>query len=280
MPVHARLRRKASPQTDQEQNEPPGSLAWTWTASACWEAGRGGMTPGLPALRPDHDFQNPTSVPCPLTVQPLLLLPFCWISNLGDGREGLSPVPQVPHASQPGPAAVPRLLPKPVRGAACSLPAPTAVPPNKVSGPLSDAALPTPHFPPSSATTFRLGRWPNATEDTAAINHPWATSAGPGARPGQGRSPRPPRLLRPPPAPLTKHLLSWGVKKTRSHLQRASEAKLWTPEETPGSRQGTYSTLFLPPWFVLFLSRGGPPKPFIPASYSHKDIRKTRRKNY
>lgn len=42
----------------------------------------------------------------------------------------------------------------------------------------------------------------------------------------------------------------------------------------PGSRRGAYSTLFLPPWFILFLSRGGPPKPFIPASYSHKDIKK------
>lgn len=42
----------------------------------------------------------------------------------------------------------------------------------------------------------------------------------------------------------------------------------------PGSRWGAYSTRFLPPWFILFLSRGGPPKPFIPASYSHKDIKK------
>ena len=42
----------------------------------------------------------------------------------------------------------------------------------------------------------------------------------------------------------------------------------------PGSRRGAPHTVFLPPWFMLFLSRGGPPKPFILASYSHKDIKK------
>lgn len=42
----------------------------------------------------------------------------------------------------------------------------------------------------------------------------------------------------------------------------------------PSSRRGAPHTVFLPPWFMLFLSRGGPPKPFILASYSHKDIKK------
>lgn len=158
--------------------------------------GGAGDDTGLRALRPDHDFQNPTVV----TGTPTPCSPSCfflcgWISNLGGGLEGLGPVPQVPHASQLRLAARPRLLPKPVRGAACSLPCPHRHPPtpNKVSGPLSDAALPTPPISrPPLLPTFGSGKVAKCQRGHCSNKSSLGQHLqGPGLAPGRGRSPHP-----------------------------------------------------------------------------------------
>lgn len=68
-------------------------------------------------------------------------------------------------------------------------------------------------------------------------------------------------LLTPHPGPRTKLLLSWPRKKPPAPTHKGLGAEAWTAEGGWAPRGA--GTLFLPPWFTLFLSRGGPPKPFI-----------------
>ena len=150
-------------------------------------------------------------------------------------------------------------------------------PPRQGAGPLGDTA---PSLPVSPALLchrcWGLGRWPNATEDTRAINHPLVQHLqAPGASPLPLRTP-------PPRPPLTKHLLSWRGKKSHFHLQRASEAKSWTPKEMPGSRRGAYSNSFFLPG-SYFSSLVGVPQSLSFRLHIHiKTSRKKKpsRKNY
>lgn len=96
---------------------------------------------------------SPAPPPRP-AVQPILLLPLWLDFKPGGGLEGLSPVPQVPPASQLGLAAGPIFCPSPSGALPVPCPAPTATPPprTRCQGPSATQPCPPPHFPPSSAT--------------------------------------------------------------------------------------------------------------------------------
>lgn len=88
------------------------STGWGWGGlRASWRCGRATTSESKQLL---------PGPPC----SPSWFFLCCWFSDLGDAVQGLSPVPQVPHKSQLGLPAMPRLLPKPVGGAACTLPCP------------------------------------------------------------------------------------------------------------------------------------------------------------